>query len=601
MTSVEQATRSIERRHDLDALRAFAMLLGIVLHGALAFIPGAWVVSDASVEGDGTGFAILTSAIHGFRMPVFFLMSGFFTAMLWRQRGMRSLLGQRARRILLPLVLLGIPIVALNAVAWSYAESAAPSDDKGAEAASEAAPAEGDANIWEAAAAGDVALLARFEKGGADLEEHDPVFGSTPLAWAALFGQVQAVEWLLDNGVSVHVRNKDEGTSLHSAAFMGRADVVQVLLAAGADPDAVHSNGSRPIQMAQSDPTTTAYWAGLLGVVYDPAELDAGRKETVELLASASRKAEEQARAAGGAAGEQADAAAGVAPYRETSAANVDEEDALLFGWYWELIYGSEFGGAFTQDIFSHLWFLWYLVWLVLAFALVVWAAGKAGLRLRLPSALVVTPLLYLWVVPLTMAGQYLMGVEGLYPTFGADTFTGLVPAPHVLAYYAVFFGFGAVYFAHNEDGARIGRGWQLTLPLAVVVVLFAGLAFTYPAEGGAAQGGARWASLLLQALYAWMMALGLMGLFHATLGAGRRWVRYLSDASYWLYLAHLPLIVALQGASQSWELPALLKLAALVAATTLLLLAVYQVGVRYTPVGTLLNGRRVRETRAAA
>ena len=81
MTNAEQATGSIARRHDLDALRAFAMLLGIVLHGALAFIPGAWAVTDASVEGDGTPFAWLTMAIHGFRMPVFFLMSGFFTAM----------------------------------------------------------------------------------------------------------------------------------------------------------------------------------------------------------------------------------------------------------------------------------------------------------------------------------------------------------------------------------------------------------------------------------------------------------------------------------------------------------------------------------------
>ena len=59
---------SIARRHDLDALRAFAMLLGIVLHGALAFIPGVWVVTDASVEGDGIPFALLTMAIHGFRM-----------------------------------------------------------------------------------------------------------------------------------------------------------------------------------------------------------------------------------------------------------------------------------------------------------------------------------------------------------------------------------------------------------------------------------------------------------------------------------------------------------------------------------------------------
>ena len=118
MTNTDAPAAGIERRHDLDALRAFAMLLGIVLHGALAFIPGAWVVSDASVEGDGTPFALLTTAIHGFRMPLFFLMSGFFTAMLWRQRGLRALVRQRVQRLLLPLAIAMLTVIPLMWVAW---------------------------------------------------------------------------------------------------------------------------------------------------------------------------------------------------------------------------------------------------------------------------------------------------------------------------------------------------------------------------------------------------------------------------------------------------------------------------------------------------
>ncbi|MBC7771376.1 MAG: hypothetical protein H7210_02660, partial [Pyrinomonadaceae bacterium] len=34
------------RRHDLDAVRSFAMLLGIALHAALAYVGGGWVVAD---------------------------------------------------------------------------------------------------------------------------------------------------------------------------------------------------------------------------------------------------------------------------------------------------------------------------------------------------------------------------------------------------------------------------------------------------------------------------------------------------------------------------------------------------------------------------
>ena len=90
-------------------------------------------------------------------------------------------------------------------------------------------------------------------------------------------------------------------------------------------------------------------------------------------------------------------------------------------------------------------------------------------------------------------------------------------------------------------------------------------------------------------------MTLCLMGLFRAVLREGNAHVRYLSDASYWLYLMHLPLIIALQGVAQDWPLPSIVKLALLVAVTGGLLLLIYQWGVRYTPIGTLLNGKRAR------
>ena len=88
------------RRHDLDALRASAMLLGIVYHAALAFAAGfPWLVQDISRN---QGLYLFQAASHGFRMPLFFLISGFFTAMLWRKHGLRALLANRFRRILLP-------------------------------------------------------------------------------------------------------------------------------------------------------------------------------------------------------------------------------------------------------------------------------------------------------------------------------------------------------------------------------------------------------------------------------------------------------------------------------------------------------------------
>jgi hypothetical protein len=58
------------RRHDLDALRAFAMLLGIGLHSALSFFQVPWPVQDIHQH---KFFGIFMQAVHGFRMPLFFL------------------------------------------------------------------------------------------------------------------------------------------------------------------------------------------------------------------------------------------------------------------------------------------------------------------------------------------------------------------------------------------------------------------------------------------------------------------------------------------------------------------------------------------------
>ena len=58
------------RYHDLDALRAYAMLLGILLHGLLSFLPTPiWPVQDMN---QSVFYFIPLMFIHGFRMSLFF-------------------------------------------------------------------------------------------------------------------------------------------------------------------------------------------------------------------------------------------------------------------------------------------------------------------------------------------------------------------------------------------------------------------------------------------------------------------------------------------------------------------------------------------------
>lgn len=90
-------------------------------------------------------------------------------------------------------------------------------------------------------------------------------------------------------------------------------------------------------------------------------------------------------------------------------------------------------------------------------------------------------------------------------------------------------------------------------------------------------------------------MSFGLMGLFRRLLSKESPNLRYVSDSSYWLYVAHLPLVILAQLAARDWQLPTVLKFAIICVAVTGVLLLTCHFPVRYTWLGALLNGPRKR------
>lgn len=94
-----------DRLHALDAVRAFALILGVVFHAGFSFIPGMipglWAIADSSPS---TTLSVLLFTSHIFRMSLFFFVAGFFARMLFHRRGARGFWVDRSRRILVPLV-----------------------------------------------------------------------------------------------------------------------------------------------------------------------------------------------------------------------------------------------------------------------------------------------------------------------------------------------------------------------------------------------------------------------------------------------------------------------------------------------------------------
>jgi peptidoglycan/LPS O-acetylase OafA/YrhL len=237
----------------------------------------------------------------------------------------------------------------------------------------------------------------------------------------------------------------------------------------------------------------------------------------------------------------------------------------------------------FYFPVFQHLWFLWFLCWLVGLFAAFAAAADKWDWKA--PTGWWISgPARYVWIIPVTLLFQSMMVLR--LPWFGPDTSTGILPAPHVLAYFGVFFAFGALYFVSDDQEGRLGKWWWLHLAFGWLVVLPWGMTQPgLPAPIG----------LFLQVLYTWSISFGMLGFFRRCFRQENRVVRYLSDASYWLYLTHIPLVVLCQWWVYTWNLPVFIKFLTVAGVPTVVLLCIYHLVVRYTWIGTALNGPRMR------
>ena len=71
--------------------------------------------------------------------------------------------------------------------------------------------------------------------------------------WQPAPPALDVINWLLDHGVPPDGRNLADGTPLMLAAYQGAPEVVELLIARGADVNARAKDGTRVIDMARSN------------------------------------------------------------------------------------------------------------------------------------------------------------------------------------------------------------------------------------------------------------------------------------------------------------------------------------------------------------
>lgn len=531
----------IARRHDLDALRAIAMLLGILLHAGLSFAPFPWPVQDTQ---QSELYGLMFSYIHGFRMPLFFLLSGFFTTMLWRKRGLSALLWHRFKRIFLPLVvfwvLVVVPMIVIIILIVMFGGS------------NQSSQQQLDDTIWGAIRAGDAESVQQYIDDGVDIKTNDPNLMIPPLSVAAIYNRPNVADVLLQSGVDINAQNQDGSTALHTAAFFGYPEFVEVLIKHNADPTIKSQYDQIPVETTEVDWAITKPMADTLQLQLTQEEVDAGREQVKVLL----------------------------------DEYEFDPSSS-------EVVPVSIITNLQNNSLLGHLWFLSFLCWMVAGFAVYAAIADAVGLK-RIAGWFMMPPVCFIWLIPLTLLPQWEMSAA----PFGPDPSDGVIPKWHVLAYYALFFGYGALYFDTDDQDGKIGWGYWWTIPLATLVVFPICIDLNYGVFG--IQGIIDPAlhsitSDVLQVIFTWLMTLGLIGLFLNHFSGENKWMRYISDSSYWLYITHLPLVFIAQWFVRTWEIPSFIKFMLILIVIVGFLLLTYEWMVRYTFIGRFLNGPRKR------
>ena len=260
-----------------------------------------------------------------------------------------------------------------------------------------------------------------------------------------------------------------------------------------------------------------------------------------------------------------------------------------------------------TNIPLTHLWFLWVLLWFYAALVIgqaVVARLDRAG-RLARGLDRLAGGLIAPWG-PLVLGAPLALALwfePNWIAFFGIPTpDAGLVPETSALIGFGLAFGVGALLdrrrdlLKRMEVWAPVWSGLALGAGTTALMLSGGPTPVLTPMTDPASK--AMTAAAFGVATYASMFAVvGLALRFWSGHSALRR---YLADASYWIYILHLPLVMAAQVVVKDWPLVWPVKLAIVVVGVMAVCLASYELTVRHGFMGRWLNGRRVpwRRTR---
>jgi len=261
-----------------------------------------------------------------------------------------------------------------------------------------------------------------------------------------------------------------------------------------------------------------------------------------------------------------------------------------------------------ASPILMHFWFLYYLLW----FYLIATASSLLLKKLDEKDSLMqaLTRLLHflckarlLVLVATAVSALVFFQRDNWVFWAGIPTPTEAIwnEAPAFFIYGMAFF-IGWVFDRERDCFVVLKNHWQQYLAMALVMtVLSIPQLDAQPFAITDVPDPDKLIFALLYSMASWCWIFGLVGVGMKYFDQENDKRRYLADASYWIYLAHLPLLFFLQTVFMDWPLHWAIKFPAILVIATAILFWTYEHWVRYSFIGRTLNGPRQRMISSAA
>jgi glucan biosynthesis protein C len=239
----------------------------------------------------------------------------------------------------------------------------------------------------------------------------------------------------------------------------------------------------------------------------------------------------------------------------------------------------------------SHLWFLYYLIYVTLITSLLGLLLKKSK-KISNKITNIFNWIFRRSITRLAFFSSFTFLILTYLETSMVNASTSLIPDLNTFVFYFFFYIVGWILFkSKGLLNSFMKYDWQF-VAFAVFLIITQGLLIQY--SGMDLKPNSNSAILIsFNSIIVWLFIFGITGLFIRYGSKHSKRMRYISDSSYWVYLIHLPLTAIIPAFIWEFPLPALVKFIIVLSLTTLICFATYHYLVRNTFIGKFLNGKK--------